>query len=51
MLLGPAGPFKGPYPSSVLRLQAFEYYLKRLWPEAGRGGLEPGSRVPLRMEP
>ena len=48
--LGP-GPFKGPYPSSVLRLQALEYYFKGLWCEAGRGALEPGSRVPLRMEP
>ena len=48
--LGP-GPFKGPYPSSVLRLQVLEYYFKRLWCEAGCGALEPGSRVPLRMEP
>ena len=48
--LGP-GPFKGPCPSSVLGLQALEYYFKRLWCEAGRGDLEPGPRVPLRMEP
>ena len=48
--LGP-GPFKGPYPSSVLRLQALEYYFKRLRREEGCGGLEPGSRVPLRREP
>ena len=40
--VGPSGPWT---------LQGVHTQTPLLWCEAGRGALEPGSRVPLRMEP